>query len=103
MCGAGTALAVSAPGCRCSAATILGSAGRRCGHGPVTHTTLKVPGFRNTHQSVEREPMTDLSDTTARGVLRSVARALALAGSWGLAWGQKSASPAMSVDHHVQP
>ena len=47
--------------------------------------------------------MTDLFDTTARRGLRSVALALALAGSLGLAWGQESAYPAMSVDHHVQP
>ncbi|WP_336691531.1 trypsin-like serine protease [Delftia acidovorans] len=53
--------------------------------------------------------MTDLFDTTARRGLRSVALALALAGSLGLAWGQAPASevpqfiPRMSVDSRVQP
>lgn len=36
--------------------------------------------------------MTDLFDTTARRGLRSVALALALAGSLGLAWGQEGAT-----------
>ncbi|KFJ14430.1 putative peptidase S1 and S6 chymotrypsin/Hap [Delftia acidovorans] len=53
--------------------------------------------------------MTDLFDTTARRGLRSVALALALAGSLGLAWGQEGAAdvpqfiPRMSVDSRVQP
>ncbi|MHC3435330.1 trypsin-like peptidase domain-containing protein [Delftia lacustris] len=53
--------------------------------------------------------MTDLFDTTARRGLRSVALALALAGSLGLAWGQEGATdvaqfiPRMSVDSRVQP
>ena len=53
--------------------------------------------------------MRRLFDTTARRGLRSVALALALAGSLGLAWGQAPASevpqfiPRMSVDSRVQP
>jgi hypothetical protein len=47
--------------------------------------------------------MTDLFDTTARRGLRSIALALALAGSLGMAWGQAPAQPVMSVDHRVQP
>lgn len=53
--------------------------------------------------------MTDLFDTTARRGLRSVALALALAGSLGLALGQEGAAdvpqfiPRMSVDSRVQP
>jgi hypothetical protein len=35
--------------------------------------------------------------------LRSIALALALAGSLGMAWGQAPAQPVMSVDHRVQP
>lgn len=47
--------------------------------------------------------MNDLFDITARRGLRSVALALALAGSLGMAWGQAPAEPIMSVDHRVQP
>jgi hypothetical protein len=62
-----------------------------------------MSGFRNIHQTAEREFMTDLFDTTARRGLRSIALALALAGSLGMAWGQAPAQPVMSVDHRVQP
>lgn len=37
--------------------------------------------------------MTDLFDTTARRGLRSVALALAFAGSLGLAWGRRAPPP----------
>jgi hypothetical protein len=62
-----------------------------------------MSGFRNIHQTAEREFLTDLFDTPARRGLRSIALALALAGSLGMAWGQAPAQPVMSVDHRVQP